>query len=58
MQDFGSTVLGGDCIAGLGFSLCFLLVSPAPPVGVNKQWHKVYKNLYQSYAVVCFICSL
>jgi len=25
---------------------------------VNKQWHRVDKNLYRSYAVVGFICSL
>ena len=31
---------------------------PRAPVGVNKQWHRVDKNLYRSYAVVGFIYSL
>ena len=59
MQNFGSKVLVGVGVAGLGFALCFLLVvPPCAPVEVNKQWHRVDKYLYQSYATVGFICSL
>jgi len=58
MQDFGSEVLVGVGVTGLGLASCFLLVPPCAPIEVNKQWHRVNKNSYQSYATVGFIYSL